>query len=98
MKNLLLITVVTIATLFLVLVGYAERPVNEIPPVEEAAFAPVKKTMRPFRSEQDLLTYFHELAEKHRRESRRGAPLSVFNAQPNASTQAESIAGVAKSD
>ncbi|HEY0430223.1 MAG TPA: beta-propeller domain-containing protein, partial [Pyrinomonadaceae bacterium] len=98
MKNLLLILVVTVATLFLALVGYAERPANEIPPVEEAAFAPVKKTMRPFRSEQDLLAYFRELAEKHRTESRRGASLGVFDAQPNASMPAESVAGVAKSD
>ncbi len=95
MKNLLLIIVVTVATIFLGLVGYAERPVKEIPPIAEAAFAPVKKTMRPFRNEQDLLNYFRQVAEKNRRE--RGQDrLSVFDAQPNASL-AEPATAVAKS-
>ncbi|HEV7473903.1 MAG TPA: beta-propeller domain-containing protein [Pyrinomonadaceae bacterium] len=88
MKNLLLVTVVLIATLFLGLVGYAERSGDEIPPVNEADFAPVKKTMRPFRSEQELTNYFSALAEKHRRERRGG--VGLLNAQP--STDAASVA------
>src|SRR6476659_9787671 len=58
-------------TIFLLaLVGYAQWPVPNIPPVQPAALLPVKKTMKPFRSERELTNYFRELAEKQKREQR----------------------------
>jgi hypothetical protein len=85
MKNLLLITVAVTATLFLALISYAERPTAEIPPVSETVPTPVKKTMRPFRTEQELANYFHALAEKHRRERQAGAGLFGAKADEQAS-------------
>lgn len=73
MKNLLLITMITITILFLALVGYAQWAPAEIPPVREGDFTPVKKTMRSFRSDQELKSYLKELAEKQKREARREA-------------------------
>ena len=74
MKNLLLITLISITTLFLGLVGYASLPPGEIPPVGESTFTPVKKTMRAFRSDQELKNYLKELAEKQKLEARRAEP------------------------
>lgn len=71
MKNLLLITLITVTILFLALVGYAQWPAIDIPPVREGGLTPVQKTMRAFRSEQELKNYFKELAEKQKREARR---------------------------
>ena len=68
MKNLLLIALVAITTAFVGLAGYAQLPTAEIPPITESALSPVKKTMRAFRSDQELARYFRKLAEKQRRQ------------------------------
>jgi len=56
-------------------------------PVTVESFPP-KKTLRAFRSEQELLSYFHELAEKQKREAQRAAMQA-------ASPMASKAAGVA---
>lgn len=71
MKNLLLVTLITVTTLFLALAGYAQLAPVDIPPVLEGGFTPVKKSMRAFRSDQELKDYLKELAEKQQREARR---------------------------
>jgi hypothetical protein len=68
MKNLVLFTLITITTLFLTLAGYAQLSPAEIPPVEEAGFTPIKKSMRAFRSDQELKAFLKELAEKQKLE------------------------------
>src|SRR6185503_18545795 len=56
-----------IATIFLAaLVGYAKWPSETIPPLEPIALNPVKNTMRPFRSDQELANYLRELAKLQR--------------------------------
>jgi Beta propeller domain len=70
MKNLFLIVAILLVTLVLTLVGLAQWPTGTIPPVppvREAGFNPVKRTMRPFRSEQELAAYFRELAKKQKK-------------------------------
>lgn len=71
MKNLFLIVAILLVTLGLTLVGLAQWPTGTIPPVppvREAGFNPVKRTMRPFRSEQELAAYFRELAKKQKKQ------------------------------
>lgn len=52
--------------------GCTEAPANEIPPIDATGWVtPTKKTMRAFRSEQELSKYFKELAEKQKRERER---------------------------
>src|SRR5882672_404651 len=85
MKRLLLITLVTVTALFLTLVAYAQWPISDIPPVNEVALAPIQKTMRPFRSEQELANYFRELAEKQKREQPQ-ANMAFDAAQPSTVT------------
>src|SRR6185295_14384379 len=81
--------IATITTIFLLgLVGYAQWPAGNIPPVPPVDLLPVKKTMKPFRSERELANYFRELAEKQTSERR----AALADAQPNASMQAESVA------
>lgn len=41
-----------------------------IPPISQTSPIPVKKTMKAFGSEQELVRYFKELAEKYKREQR----------------------------
>lgn len=72
MKNLLLIGLITVSAFIVALAGFAQLQVAEIPPVTEGDVPPVTKAMRPFRSEQELRSYFKELAEKQQREARRG--------------------------
>lgn len=69
MKTLFLITIST-ALFISGLVVWANGPVDNIPPVSAQRFTPVKKTMRPFRTEQELTSYFKALAEKQRLERR----------------------------
>ena len=60
--------IATIITIFLLgLVGYAQWPTEDIPPMQPVALLPAKKTMKPFRSERELANYFRELAEKQKR-------------------------------
>ena len=41
-----------------------------IPPPSQTGLIPVKKTMKAFGSEQELVRYFRELAEKYKREAK----------------------------
>ncbi|MCM3871535.1 MAG: beta-propeller domain-containing protein [Pyrinomonadaceae bacterium] len=66
MKTFLLLS---ITSLFVIsgLAGCAEGPVGDIPPVSASGWiAPGSKTLRPFRSEQELKNYLRELAEKQK--------------------------------
>ena len=65
MKTLLLITLAAAITTSGLLACSSGPP--EIPPASASNLIPVKKTMKPFKSEQELLRYFNELAEKQRR-------------------------------
>ena len=67
MKNLFLITLVLVITLFIALAGFAQWHIKDIPPITEVGVIPVKKTMQAFRSERELKRYFDELAKKQRR-------------------------------
>lgn len=88
MKTAFLIAIAT-TTFVAGLAGYAQWPARNIPPVAQVNFIPVKKTMRPFRSDQELVRYLHELAEKQKSESKRGQ-FGALN------TQAPESVGVAK--
>lgn len=96
MKNLLLIALITITILFLAFVGYAQWPPIDIPPVREVAFTPVQKTMRAFRSDQELKNYLKELAEKQKREARRSeakqSATGLFSSPGNAPIDVSSVA------
>jgi hypothetical protein len=53
MRSSFLIAIIT--TIFLLaLVVYGQWPAADIPPVHPVALLPVKKTMKPFRSDQEL--------------------------------------------
>lgn len=69
MRTSFLIAIIT-SILLLALVGYAQWPAGNIPPVRPVALLPVKKTMRPFRSERELANYFRELAKKQQEDRR----------------------------
>src|SRR5688572_22432152 len=86
MKNLLLVAVITVTTFVAGLAVVAQWPTASIPPVPEAAFSPVKKTMRPFRSEQELVSYFRELAKKQK-EGRTRAEFSEAEPQGYSANQ-----------
>lgn len=60
------LTVITSGVLFYPMASCLEVPADQIPPVETHAQTRPKKTMRPFRSEQELTSYFKELSEKQR--------------------------------
>src|ERR1700674_715225 len=89
MKTLLQVSIITLCSIF-VLAGCMGAP-DSNPPVAHAdgqtsstrnlASAP-KKTLRAFRSEQELASYFRELAEKQKREGRRGAGVG-YNSGPD---------------
>ena len=72
MKTILL---VAIQTLFLISTfpGCAGIAGEGIPPALAKGPSPARKTMRPFRSEQELAAYFKELAEKQRQSVTRAA-------------------------
>jgi len=90
MKTFSLIALITVTISIAALAGYSQWPTDNIPPVHEVGFTPVKKTMRPFRSEQELASYFRELAEKQKRVQLR-REIAMDAAQPS------SVAGVANS-
>ena len=70
--------IATITTIFLLgLVGYAQWPTEDMPPVQPVALLPVKKTMKPFRSERELASYFRELAQKQKRRAEKQAAQSA---------------------
>jgi len=69
MKTLLLLALTAVITTS-GLVACTDVTIDTIPPVSAANLLPVKKTMKAFGSEQELLRYFRELAQKSRRERR----------------------------
>jgi hypothetical protein len=96
MKTLLLVSV-TILIALSTLPGCVEVSGNGIPPVlSQSWFQPARKTMRAFRSDQELKTYLKELAEKQRLLARRAELKTMASeaAAPNATTQP--VAGLAK--
>ena len=52
---------------------------------------PPKKTLRAFRSEQELVSYLHELAEKQKREEYRAS--ASLNAAPSPAAKSADSAG-----
>lgn len=66
MKSFLL--ALLIGLLFSISIGCTKAPADNIPPVREAGWIAPKKTLRPFRSEQELKNYLKELAAKQQRE------------------------------
>lgn len=96
MKTILLVSI-TILIAISSLPGCVEVSGNGIPPVlSQSWFPPARKTMRAFRSDQELKTYLKELAEKQRLSARRAEMKSVASeaAAPNATTN--QVAGLAK--
>lgn len=89
MKTVFLIAIAT-TTLVAGIAGYAQWPARNIPPVTPVNFIPVKKSMRPFRSDQELMSYLKELAAKQDLRRRGG----LFGGEGNmqASVPAASIA------
>lgn len=98
MKTVFLIAIAT-TTFVAGLAGYAQWQPPNIPPVAQVNFIPVKKTMRPFRSDQELLNYFKELAAKQKSERQRGAVANSAQAPLSlAKEPAEAKAGKDKDD
>ena len=59
-------------------------PVGSIPPAQASGWpTPPKKTMRAFRSDQEIASYFRELAEKQRLRAQR-APAQAGLSEPSA--------------
>lgn len=97
MKTILLVAITTVFALA-ILSGCAEVSADGVPPVLEPGFTtPAKKTMRAFRSEQELTNFLKELAEKQRRETRRAYGNQAGLADAPAPTAAMSEQSVAKS-
>jgi len=85
MRNYFLSAVIT--TLFLgTVAGFAKWPVGTIPPIEVSPPV-VNKTMPAFASNQELIAYFRQLAEKQR-QTRRG----VVNDVPTESAEPQATA------
>ncbi len=93
MKTLFLLTITT-GLAISILTGCAEAPAGNIPPIHGTGWMLPKKTLRPFRSEQELKTYLKELAEKQRLERQR----LVARPAEAPSVANSSIAGLAKGD
>src|SRR6185369_29344 len=87
MKTFLLLTL-TAAITTSGLLACTSATTDTIPPVGASGITPVKKTMKAFKSDQELASYFRELAEKRRRAALR---------QETMAYKSDSIAGVAAS-
>lgn len=85
MKTFLIAT--TIGFIISVMPSCTEVPANGIPPVDADGWMAAKKTMRAFRSEQELRRYFKEIAERQKLERQRLAKQQSL---------AAGVAGVAK--
>jgi hypothetical protein len=77
MKTLLLLALTAVITTS-GLLACTDATIDTIPPVSASDVIPVKKTMKAFGSEQELVRYFNELAQKYQRE-RRGVAKSEAN-------------------
>ena len=71
MKAFLLALSTGLLGLFLsISTGCAKAPAGNIPTIRGTGWIPPKKTLRPFRSEQELKNYLKELAEKQQQRGR----------------------------
>src|SRR5215813_5731950 len=96
MKKLFLLPVAVVVVV-MVLVGCAVGPTGDIPPAYAGELNAPQKTMRPFRSDQELIKYFKELAEKQQTRERAQVADSQAAAQPStAEKAAEAPAAPAK--
>jgi len=68
--KILLLTTVLFSLLVTGLVACATSPTLEIPPVSGQSLSPVKKTMEPFKSDQELAKYLRQIAERQNRRQR----------------------------
>jgi hypothetical protein len=86
---LLSLTVLSISGL----IACSEVPIDAIPPVSASGVLPVKKTLRSFSSEQELVRFLRELAEKNRR-ARRSVAKEAANsvAPPSVAASADAVA------
>jgi hypothetical protein len=100
MKTTKLSTLSILATVLVIAVAISCAPRSHGAGVSHANAATPKKTLRPFRSEQELAGYFRDLAEKQQREwaRRRGAMGGSSNAQAPAPLAAAESVSVTKSD
>ena len=69
MKTFLLLTLIAIFSTSGLLACTAATT-ETIPPISQTSPIPAKKTMKAFASEQELVRYFKELAEKYKRDQR----------------------------
>jgi hypothetical protein len=69
MKNILLLTL-TAAITTSALLACTAATTDTIPPVSASGLIPTKRTMEAFKSEEELVRYFRQLAEKQRRSER----------------------------
>ena len=81
MKTFLLLTLTAIFSTS-VLLACSAATTDTIPPLTHNAPIPVKKTMKAFASEQELVRYFKELAEKYKRENRAVVGNMAYDAAP----------------
>ena len=71
------------------LLSCSEVSVSGIPPVTPSGLNPVKKTMRNFGSEQELVRFLRELAEKSKRDRRAEMKQEATNTAAPAATPAD---------
>jgi beta propeller domain-containing protein len=91
--------VVVIATVLVAgVVGYAQWTSLNIPPIQPITFSPVKKTMRAFRSEQELARYLRELGEKQRRKNRHNVGAGIATIATDAAAEPMSVTRVSKDE
>ncbi|HEX6044148.1 MAG TPA: beta-propeller domain-containing protein [Pyrinomonadaceae bacterium] len=88
--------ILTLALVTAGLLACAAGPTETIPPVSAAPFPQSKKTMRAFGSEQELVRYLRELAEKQKRTARGQSQFVYDSAAPLA--EAPAPAAKAKAD
>ena len=93
MKTILLVSI-TILLAISTLPGCVEVSGNGVPPIDpQAWFPPARKTMRAFRSDQELKSYLKELAKKQRSVAREAMQSEAYAP----STSNSPVAGFAKS-
>ena len=81
MKTFLLLTLTAIVTTS-GLLACSAATTETIPPLAQSTPLPVKKTMKAFASDQELVRYFKELAEKYKRENRAVAGNMAYDSAP----------------
>ena len=94
MKNIFLLTLTAVITTS-GLLACTELTTDTIPPVAASGLIPVKRTMEAFKSEEELVRYFRELAEKQRQAQRVNKKYSYDN-QAAAPMASASVAEAAK--